>query len=154
MFPQAKFVHIVRHPHAVYKSNMHFAEHGWAVFQLQDADADNSFATRFLQNYVDQETAYATAAATLPKHDVAEMRFEDLERDPLAEIRRIYDELQLELTPEFEERLVTYLASIAGYEKNRFTELPADVRERIRAAMGLFAREWGYDLAEAQRRAA
>lgn len=145
MFPRAKFIHIVRHPHAVYRSNMHLAEHGWAVFQLQDAGGGETFASRLLDNYYDQERAFYDAAQQLPADDVAEVRFEDLEQDPLGEVRRVYDQLKLEFTPELQRRLENYLASIAGYKKNRFARLPGDQRQEIDAKMGDFAARWGYD---------
>jgi len=152
LFPRAKFIHLVRHPHATYRSNMHLAEHGWAVFQVQDADEQHSYASRFLENYRQQETAYCRDAATLPPHDAAELRFEDLEADPVGEVRRIYAELNLEFTPRFERRLKSYLAGIAGYRKNRFQPLPRKQQEAIDAAMGEFARRWGYDVDETRSR--
>ncbi|MCA9270808.1 MAG: sulfotransferase, partial [Planctomycetales bacterium] len=144
MFPRAKFIHIVRHPHATYRSNVHLAEHGWAVFQLQDADPQTSFASRILENYRDQEDAFYRDAAALPPHDVAEVRFEDLEGDAIGEVRKIYDALSLEFTPQFEARLRAYLESVAGYQKNRFKKLPADEQARVDAVMGDYARRWGY----------
>ncbi len=152
MFPRAKFIHIVRHPHATYRSNMHLAEHGWAVFQLQDADPDCSFASRFLTNYRDQEQAFYRDAAQLPAGAVAEVRFEDLETDPIAELRRLYAELNLEFTFEFQQKLQRYLASISGYKKNSFRPLPAEQRAEIDAAMGDLAAQWGYDDSTSERR--
>lgn len=144
MFPRAKFIHIIRHPHATYRSNMHLAEHGWAVFQVQDADSDCSFASRFLTNYRDQEQAFYRDAAKLPAGAVAEVRFEDLETDPIAQLRRLYAELNLDFTPEFERKLQRYLSSIAGYKKNSFRPLPVEQVAIIDAAMGELAARWGY----------
>ena len=145
MFPRAKFVHIVRHPHATWRSNMHLAEHGWAVFQVQDADGEASFASHFLHNYRHQEEAYYRDAAELPKEDTAELRFEDLEADPISEVRRLYAELSLEFTPAFQRRLENYLTSIAGYRKNRFQALPPQQQQEIDAVMSEYAARWGYD---------
>ena len=120
------------------------AEHGWAVFQVQDADGTNSFATHFLENYRGQEEAYYRDTAKLPEDDVAELRFEDLEIDPVGEVRRLYAELNLEFTPQFEKRLNNYLASIAGYRKNKFKVLPIQQQQEIDAVMGDFSARWGY----------
>ncbi len=154
MFPRAKFVHIVRHPHATYRSNMHLAEHGWAVFQVQNTDAQNGFASNFLKNYYEQESAYYRDTAELPEADTAELRFEDLEADPIGQVRRIYAELRLEFTAEFERRLNKYLASIAGYRKNKFRSLPVEQQRKIDKVMGQFASRWGYDEGPAARDAA
>jgi hypothetical protein len=144
MFEGAKFIHIYRHPHAVYVSNLHMCREGNVLFQLHDPDEGDSFQTRLLCNYRDQEDSFYKAAAALPASDVAEVRFEDLERDPAGEVRRLYEELKLDFTPAFAQRLSRYVESVAGYKKNRFRSLPDDVRERIDAAMGPYLAKWGY----------
>ncbi|HUT13867.1 MAG TPA: sulfotransferase [Thermoguttaceae bacterium] len=144
MFPRAKFIHICRHPHAVYSSNMHLAREGFVVFQVQDPDERDSYSTRFLDNYRATEEAFDRDAAGLPDGDVSRVRFEDLERDPIAEIRRIYGELGLEFHADVQQRLQRYLDRIAGYQKNRFKELPEEKRAEIDRKMGPFLRKWGY----------
>src|SRR5690606_21520907 len=66
MFPDAKFVYIVRHPHAVYRSNVHFAEQGIVVFQLQDPLASDTYADRILENYRSVSEACERDLAVLP----------------------------------------------------------------------------------------
>jgi len=144
IFPHARFVHIARNPHAVYRSNMHLAEHGWAVFQLQDADEQDSYATRFLQNYRDQEAAYDRDSAQLPPGQAVEIQFEDIERDPIAVVKRIYSALDIEFTFEFARRLVDYLASISDYQKNQFHPPAVADQERVDEAMGPLMKRWGY----------
>jgi hypothetical protein len=103
---------------------MHFAEHGWVVFQLQDPGERDSYASRFLHNYRRQQEALYRAAARLDSADFVEVRFEDLEHDPCGEIRRIYHTLGLDFSSRFQQRLVAYLARTANYQKNRFRPLP------------------------------
>jgi len=156
MFPQARFVHIARHPHAVYRSNMHLAEHGWAVFQLQDAEEQDSYAARFLRNYRDQEEAYYRDAAKLPPGQVVEVHFEDIEQDPLAVVKQIYSALGIDFSLEFSQRLRDYLGSISNYQKNQFQPLsPAD-QGRVNTTMEPLMQRWGYspDSRDEQRRAA
>lgn len=144
LFPGAKFVHLVRDPYNTYSSNMHLAVHGWTMFQLQEPDPETSFAARFLANYRDQEAAFARDAAELPGEDAADVRYEDLDKDPLAAMRAIYTALGLEMTPEFEARLESYVESLAGYRKNRFKPVDESLRSRIDEAMGDYAARWGY----------
>lgn len=144
MFPRAKFIHISRHPYDVYRSNMHLAREGHVVHQLQEPDPDDSYETRFLDNYYKMEQAFYRHTAGLPADQVVEVRFEDLERDPVGEVRRIYAEMGLEVTPRFEERLRRYLARIADYRKNSFRQLPESDRCRIDAKMAAFMARWGF----------
>lgn len=144
LYPRAKFVHIVRNPYSVYPSNMKMADQGLAIFELQEPDPADCYKTRFLDNYAAQEAAFARDAAKLPPEDVVEVRYEDLVRDPLGEIRRIYAKLQLEYTLAFEQKLKNYLAGVAEYRQNKFPPLPPEVQQQIEAKLGPWMDRWGY----------
>jgi hypothetical protein len=63
------------------------------------------------------------------------VRFESLEKDPVTELRNVYEALGL---PEFsgvEADLRDYVASLSGYRKNAYADLPDETRGRV-------AREW------------
>lgn len=144
LFPQAKFIHIHRHPYAVYRSNQHMAREGHCVHQLQDPRPECSYATRFLDNYRAMEEAFYADTSALPSEQVAEVRFEELEADPRTVIRRVYAQLGLEFSPAFAARLDRYLASVADYTKNRFRPLPDDEARAVEAQLGPLMDRWGY----------
>ena len=144
MFPRAKFVHIIRHPHAVYRSNLHLAREGFVMFQLQDPDPRDSFETRFLAHYRSLEETLARETVNLPADQIADVRLEDLERDPLGQLRAIYAQLGLSFEPEFEKKLKDYLARLGNFQKNRFEPLDEATRREIDAAMGPLMSQWGY----------
>lgn len=144
LYPRAKFVHIVRNPYAVYPSNMKMAEQGLAIFELQEPDPADCYKTRFLNHYAAQEAAFARDAAGLPEGDVVEVRYEDLVRDPLGEIERIYATLGLDYSPAFQQKLESYLAGVAEYQKNKFAPLGDDVQREIEAKLGPWMDRWGY----------
>jgi len=153
LFPGAKFIHIVRHPHAVWQSNQRLAEHGLAVFQLQDHQPGDNYATRSLTNYRRLMDAYYDDTASLDGHDVAEIRFEDLEDAPLAAVRALYRQLGMTPSAEFEARLKAYLDRVSEYRKNRFPSLPESDCQAIDTAMAPYLSAWGY-AQEPDRRAA
>ncbi len=144
MFPQAKFIHVYRHPHAVYRSNMHMAREGHVLNQLQDPDPRDSYQTRFLGNYRAMEDAFYGQSAGWPADRVAEAEFEQIERDPIGQLRRIYAQLGLEFSDRFQQRLQRYLERIADYRKNCLPSLPEQQRLDIEAAMGPHMQRWGY----------
>jgi len=114
------------------------------LLQLQDPVHESRYMSRFLGHYRAMEDAFYRDAAKLAPSQVAEVRFEDLERDPAAEIRRVYRQLELTVDPRFEERLKRYLATVADYRKNRFQPLPADEQAAVQEAMGPYFGRWGY----------
>lgn len=144
MYPDAKFVYIVRHPHDVYQSNQHFAEHGFAVFQLQDADAKENYATGFLHAYRQVSEACERDLSETPDGAYVQVKFEDLERSPLTEIQRIYQSLGMPISAVYRQRLADYLSRLANYSKNRFSTLSDAERAKVDSAMGPYLVEWGY----------
>ena len=80
----------------------------------------------------------------IPDGHLHEMCFAELEKDPMGEMRKLYEALGL---PEFgtvEPTLRTYLESLSSYRKNEFPELASDVRRRIAGEWGRCFEEWGY----------
>jgi hypothetical protein len=80
----------------------------------------------------------------IPQGHFHEVCFEDLERDPIRQVIRVYEALDLPDFSHIEESLQTYVASIAGYQKNRHPMLPSELRQRISQEWRAAIDEWGY----------
>jgi hypothetical protein len=72
------------------------------------------------------------------------MCFEELERDPIAQLRMLYDALGLSGFATLEPEVARYLGTIKNYEKNRFPVLSTQLRGRIAVAWARSFHEWGY----------
>jgi omega-hydroxy-beta-dihydromenaquinone-9 sulfotransferase len=144
-FPQAKFVHIHRRPYDVFQSSLHTvrtANAYWALQSPGDEVAD------ILRDYSDIYEAYFEQRSLIPAGNFSETTFDRLEHDPVGELRRVYAELNLPDFASVEPRLQQYVASLAGYSRNRFPPLPEDLRQRIAQAWKRSFDEWGYSIAE------
>jgi hypothetical protein len=145
LFPDAKFVHIRRHPFNVYRSNLHLMREGHVLGQLQDPPEDEtSYEARFLDNYRAMEAAYVRDRDATPDAAISEIAFEDLEQDPKAVMRRIYDELGLDFSAAYEKKLDAYLAKISGYRKNTHPAVPERVRSAVLQQLSPLMERWGY----------
>jgi hypothetical protein len=91
------------------------------------------------------EQHYYDAAAKLPDDRVAEVRFEELEQDPVGVIERTYEKLGMNLSDDYRARLNDYLQSIAGYRKNVFRPLPEDQRRKAYDKLKPLFDRWGYE---------
>jgi len=154
MFPEARFVHIYRHPDAVYRSNQHMAREGHCVYQLHDPEEATSYGARFLDNYRAMEDAFYAESADLPARQVVDLRYEDLDQHPIEQLKRIYAQLELSWDARFEQRLESYLASVADYEKNKFRPMPPEQERLIYAKMSPYFARWGYAAPELPAKAA
>lgn len=145
MFPDAKFVHIHREPYTVFQSTVHTHATGLPFGRLQDTSGVD-WTTRIIRQYQEVNDAYFEERELIPEGRLHEMSFEDLEQDPVSEMRKLYASLGL---PEFEHvepPLREYLDPLSSYRKNEFPELAPDVRRLVASEWGRTFEEWGYCL--------
>jgi hypothetical protein len=141
MFPQAKFVHIHRNPYDVYQSTLSMWRKVRTWWGLQRCDVDEE---RVLGDYEEIYTRYFAERSLIPPGNLCEVGFDELERNPLPELARIYESLGLPDFDHVEPKLRDYLQSISEYRRNAYRELPAETRQRIATRWGRFFDEWGY----------
>lgn len=145
MFPGAKFVHIHRHPCAVFQSSrrtFRLISNWHGLQRLDSADFDDWV----LRQYREMYEAFLEEKKLIPNGSFHELSFEDLEADPVLQIRRVYETLDL---PDFqivEPEIRRYVGTLAGYRKNEFPELSAHLKARIAQEWGFCFQEWGYDV--------
>ena len=94
IFPHAKFVHIVRDPYAVYPSMMKLWQRLLSAFSWQKPKGID-FSEVTLSIYERTMRAHLADRENVPAGDLHEIRYEDLDRDPLTVIDGIYDALNL-----------------------------------------------------------
>ena len=143
MFPGAKFVHIHRDPFTVFQSFVHTHATGLPFGRLQRTDRFD-WEGRVIRQYRELYDAFFSQRALVPPGHFHEVRFEDLERDPVGELRRLYGALGLPDFGHFEAPLRRYVDSQKGYRKNVFPALPADLRRRVASEWKRCFDEWGY----------
>lgn len=125
LYPDARFIHIYRDPHAVFRSTRRFYKtlidkFAWQYVGHLDLDRIVLQTYRRMMNQIDIDRK------CIPDSHFVDLRFEDLEARPLQEIERIYRYLELgEFDPsraDFER----YLASIQGFQKTSHAEQADD----------------------------
>lgn len=144
LFPEARFIHIVRHPFAVVPSTRHL----WNIVQKQNVLNDKGYTptleeiSTFFSHMSD---TVSKDLAALPDHRVAEIRYEDLEHNAVASLKTLYRKTDLPFTSFFEHSLLRYLTSINGYQKNLFS-LTNEEKQVIVNIMGKYMYRYGYGL--------
>ncbi len=130
MFPNAKFVYIYRDPYAVYSSSMHlrrtlFAENGLAKIVMDEKMQDDAMTM-----YTHCIETYERTRSLVPSGNLYEIRFEDLEADPLGEMRRLYQGLSLPGWEQVEPAITKKLPALTQYRKNSFN-MDEDLMRKI-----------------------
>ncbi len=119
LFPDALFIHIYRDPRTVIPSTKHM----WTVVGNENAlrkewkpPLPEEIITHF--DYFMNRTNESLAA--LPREKQIEVRFEDLEKDPVATMKSIYTHFGLEFTDSLTSQLEEFLKQTATYKKNTY----------------------------------
>jgi hypothetical protein len=134
MFPGARFIHICRSPLEVIPSTIRM----WNI--LADSDAMKKAwkkpeMTEVMDVYKMFLEFVARESRKLGPHQYSEVRFEALENNPLKELRRMYAELDLEYSLDFESRVKEFINLQSGFVKNKHHLTPSE-KEFIRESMG------------------
>jgi hypothetical protein len=91
----------------------------------------------------------STAAFDRPR-PIRELRYEELVRDPIASMRTVYEQLNLDDFEGLLPALEAYVASTHGYETNRY-DLPPELRDKIAQRWATFIEKYGYSAGPMER---
>ncbi|MFE5561690.1 sulfotransferase family protein [Streptomyces sp. NPDC056544] len=141
LFPDARFIHIVRNPYEVVASARRLFTVETARCRLggspRNTDSDVlTYCTTNMQAYLDQRNL-------IPPGQLIEIRYEDLIGDPLATVHAIYQRLELPGLDAALPRMREYLASVSGYRRNDLP-LTGDEESVITDRLALFFDTWHY----------
>jgi hypothetical protein len=143
LFPQARFVHIHRNPYAVFPSWRKTMRAVSKLHLLQRPRFDD-LDDHILRQYRTMYDVFFEERTLIPAGQYHEVGYEQLELDPVGELRSLYAALNLPDYEHVEPAVQKYVDSLAGYQKNAFPELPAELRERIATAWRPCFDAWGY----------
>lgn len=144
-FPGAKFVHVARHPYDLVPSTMRL----WrALDQLMGFQLPR-YDDTVLKNYIFEcqdlmYSAYHQQRGLIPSKHLVEVRFEDLVEQPLVEMRRVYEHLELGEFEQIEPQLKSYFERKKNHKKNQFT-IDDALRMEVDARWPIYRQMFGYE---------
>ncbi|MFO7670041.1 MAG: sulfotransferase [Bacteroidales bacterium] len=119
MFPGSKFIHITRDPLVVVPSTIRMwdilarenkMKHGWKSPSVAEAAS-------VLRDYLDH-VSQTTRKLRIP---FTEVRFEELEQEPVMVLKQIYSDLDILWSDSFETAAIQFISANRRYEKNSYT---------------------------------
>ncbi len=142
LFPDARFIHIVRDPQVVFPSTMNL----WR--RLRHDEGLQTPRYEGLEEYVFQTfeqmyDAFERNRELIDPARFSEVRYEELVADPIGQVRRVYDELELGQFDAVLPALQRYLESVKDYQKNRF-ETPPELQAEIARRLKPYIEKYGY----------
>lgn len=142
LFPDARFIHIVRDPVAVYFSTINLWKRLYAHQALHKPRFEN-LEQEVFETYLHMHRRVQATRGLVAKNRFHELRYEELTKDPIGELRRLYEGLELTDFDVLRPQLEAYLAANARYERNRWQPTPTEI-ETIERHWGEVMVHYGY----------
>ena len=144
MFPDAKFVHIVRDPYKIFVSTMNLWKSLNEVQRLQGLGEQEWIEEYVLSSHETMYAAFEQDRHSLDDGQLCELCYEDLVEDPLEGLREVYTELDLGDFARVEGPVSEHLADVKNYRRNHY-ELPDEKRDLVRTRWAGYFERYGYD---------
>ena len=130
LFPDAKFIHIYRNPYNIFRSTQHLYRTVLERAQVQEIDT-KELETWVMRFYSQLMQRFLADKSLIPKGNLVEIKYEDLDKEPIVQLRKIYETLSLPGFAEAEPAFRAYLDSISGYQKLAHKQLDDNLTTKI-----------------------
>ncbi len=142
-FPGARFVFLHRHPHEVFSSTIRLYATAIARSALQKPAYD--VTTRIIERYKHIHSAYLEQRGHIPRERLLEISYDELDKEPLKTVEKIYQYHGLPGYAEFKPGLSRYLSDLT-HAKNKYPALKPETVDKIGQHWEPYLQEWNYKL--------
>ncbi len=143
MYPDAKFVHIVRDPRKLFPSTMKMWNSLDQVQSIQVGEYQKRLKEFVLGSLPTMYKSFEKDRVGLSEQQLIDVRYEDLAMDPVGVCKHIYQQLHLENFEKIEPLLQNRTLQEKEYKTNRFGSIPEEESE-IMTAWQDYAVKYGY----------
>ncbi|MBR4119451.1 MAG: sulfotransferase [Bacteroidales bacterium] len=144
MFPNAKFIYLVRNPYTVLESTRNFFSKTIQPLKLQDYSMEE-LDKDILETYTRLYNRYEADKGLIPEGNLIELRFEDFEADPFGKTKEIYEKLSLGGWEDAKDAIEAYIGKKKGHKKNAYKYKPETVK-LVDKHWGYALKQWNYNL--------
>ena len=143
MFPEAKFVHLVRDPYELFQSTVKLWKSLNEVQRLNQLGEQDWVEEYVLDSHERMYAAFEQDSQLLDEGQLVELRYEELIDQPLEQLREVYQSLDLGEFRRVEDPVTQYLAEVRNYRRNKH-ELAEQQREQVRLRWAKYFERYGY----------
>jgi omega-hydroxy-beta-dihydromenaquinone-9 sulfotransferase len=144
LYPEAKFIHIVRDPYAIYASTLNLWRTFFTTHGLQPPSWEE-LPEYILKTFSRLHRAFANAQQLIPSGNLCELRYEELVRDPVASLEAAYRELALGDFEPARAPVQAYLSRVHGHESAKHL-LTTEERRAVNDRWAAYFQQYGYTI--------
>jgi hypothetical protein len=143
LFPDAKFIFIYRNPYQLWYSTHSLWKRTLEKHYMLQRIADEELEELIFWHYEQLMGHYERDRSLVPPGNLAEVRYETFESDPLGESERIYRELNLPGFENAREEITAQVEKEKHYRKYSYT-YDDHKQDQVERRWGHFIRKWNY----------
>ena len=143
VYPDSKFVATYRDPYATIRSMIHMQRISYGMFALQEVPDDEALEDFVIEQFKRVYKKYFEDVKSISSDRLIEIKFEDLEKDPLTELKKVYDHFGYDWK-KAEEPIRAYVEKVGDYKKNVFDYSPRFIK-RINRELDFYFEHYGYE---------
>ncbi|OFX22481.1 MAG: hypothetical protein A2041_08310 [Bacteroidetes bacterium GWA2_31_9b] len=142
IFPDSKYIHIIRHPYQVVPSTQRM----WDIVGSQNSLNKNWCKPKLnevAEEMIKMMQKIDADKKKLTENRFIEIKFEDFEKDPIQTIKAIYNQFGIIYTEGFQKQIENFIFSIKDYKKNDYI-LPLEDKKAISEIMKSWMTKYEY----------
>ena len=144
MFPNAKFIYLMRNPYTVFESTRSFFTNTIQPLMLQNI-SNEELQANILEVYSKLYHKYEEDKKFIPEGNLVEVKFEDYELNAFDMTEDIYKKLSLPGFDEARSAIEAYVNKKKGYKKNKYQYKPETI-ELVEKHWSFALEQWDYKL--------
>jgi hypothetical protein len=142
MFPNAKFIYLMRNPYTVFESTRNFFTKTIKPLQFHDI-SPGDLESNILEVYKRLFFKYESDKSLIPKENLVELKFEDFEKEPIKQTGMLYERLRISNFSRASRDIKMYVDSVNNYRKNIYKYEPETI-EKVNNNWHFALKQWGY----------
>ncbi len=145
LFPNAKFINIIRNPYHVFLSMKRNIEKEMVLYTIQNPPKWEIFEKSMVDLYNRMFEKYFNEKKLIKKGNIVELRYEDFILNPLNQIERIYSELNLNDFNKNRESFINYIKSQSRIRTQKY-DIDEEYKNKIYNYLKLTIDKWHYTI--------
>jgi hypothetical protein len=144
MFPDAKFVHIKRNPYHVFLSMMRFMRIVIPLYCVQNPPGIDIVENSMMDLYEEIYKNYFIERKLVPTDNFVEVKYEDFIVNPLEELKKVYDGINIDGFKDSERAFNAYILSQSEVKLHSY-HLDDELKDKIYSRWGFVFKNFGYE---------
>ena len=144
MFPNAKFIYLMRNPYTVFESTRSFFTNTIQPLKLEDI-SNEQIEANILSIYAKLYHKYESDKQFIPEGNLIEVKFEDFEADAMGMTENIYKSLSIPGFDEAQAAIGQYVGGKKGYKKNKY-QYDERTIQLVEKNWDFALKQWNYNL--------